>query len=419
MSWDNDDLQDLIANSQRNQIRQGQDAQLREAKRQSELAELARKRAAVKEIEDNLEKLRQQAKKGDLDAMESLIRSLSDYKDYQERSFWILKASKLGSVFASNYLIVQELLGNEQSQEVERLVKIAAKTDIYQDTSFAIGLGALHNLLNGQFDKAMKGFREVVERKDLPHFSYFLGYILKLRGDEECEKYPNRFDDSSLQYDSPYKIWELYYYSDLMRTRAEKRIENGSSQFEDYSILAFGPVSEEVLEFGKESRDFLSKAVLLGYPGWPRQDVLHYYLTVQDYVQALSWMEICLESEPSPNFWNINAINNLIYGYLIPQKQWEKIEHYVTTAIEQDVPDQTTNAICNGAIALYMQGKVIDSIDRFEMALKREDGFAESEASWWLGQIHKRQGNRDLYKEFKTRSKKAGGYKLTAAWSPF
>jgi hypothetical protein len=412
MSWDNDDMQDLIAASQRHQIRQGQDEQMREAKKQEERRELARIRDSIKEREDNIEKVRKQAEKGDLDAMESLIRSLFMPSDSQEQLFWIAKASKLGSVYASNKLIFLDLLPNNEFQEIERLVKLAAKTDIYQETSFAIGLGALASLANGKFDQAKKSLQQVVERKDLPHFSYFLGYVLKLQGDAEHTEYPGRYDESSLRGDSPYRLRELDY-TGLIRKNAELRVQKGGSQFEDYSILAFGSTSE------REARDYLAQAVKLGYPAWSREEVTYYYLRLEDYEQAMIWINICLESDTPNHLANINAINTLIFGFLIPEKQWDDIERFVNIAIEQNVPDQTTNAISNGAQALYLQGKVTESIEQFNVALNREDRFNESEASWWLSEIYKKQGNKGLYKEFKTRSKKAGGYKLKAAWNPF
>jgi hypothetical protein len=412
MSWDNDDMQDLIAASQRHQIRQGQDEQMREAEKQEERQELARIRDSIKEREDNIEKVRKQAEKGDLDAMDSLIRSLFMPSDEQEQLFWIAKASKLGSVYASNKLIFLDLLPNNEFQEIERLVKLAAKTDIYQETSFAIGLGALASLVNGKFDQAKKSLQEVVERKDLPHFSYFLGYVLKLKGDAEHSEYPGRYDESSLRGDSPYRLRELDY-TGLIRKNAEQRVQKGSTQFEDYSILAFDSTSET------EARDYLAQAVRLGYPAWSREEVAYYYLRLKDYEQAMIWINICLESDTPNHLANINAMNTLIFGFLIPEKQWGEIERFVNIAIEQNVPDQTTNAISNGAQALYLQGKVTESIEQFNVALNREDHFNESEASWWLSEIYKKQGNKDLYKEFKTRSKKAGGYKLKAAWNPF
>jgi hypothetical protein len=326
--------------------------------------------------------------------------------------FWIAKASKLGSVYASNKLIFLDLLPNNEFQEIERLVKLAAKTDIYQETSFAIGLGALASLANGKFDQAKKSLQQVVERKDLPHFSYFLGYVLKLQGDAEHTEYPGRYDESSLRGDSPYRLRELDY-TGLIRKNAELRVQKGGSQFEDYSILAFGSTSE------REARDYLAQAVKLGYPAWSREEVTYYYLRLEDYEQAMIWINICLESDTPNHLANINAINTLIFGFLIPEKQWDDIERFVNIAIEQNVPDQTTNAISNGAQALYLQGKVTESIEQFNVALNREDRFNESEASWWLSEIYKKQGNKGLYKEFKTRSKKAGGYKLKAAWNPF
>jgi len=414
MSWDNDDMQNLIANAQRHQIRQAQDEQILEAKKQAERAELARIRDSIKEREEKIEVIRKQAEKGDLDSMDSLIRSLFMPSDEQEQMFWISKASKLGSVYASNKLILLDLLPNEKFQDIEKLVKLAAKTDLYQETSFALGLGALANLANGKIEQAKQGFQEVVDRKDLPHFSYFLGYILKLQGDERQSSYPNRFDESSLRINSPYEISEFDFMG-LIQKNAQERVAQGSSQFEDYIIVAyvaFAAGSE------REGKDYFAQAVDLGFP-WSMLSVAYDYLSIDEPEKAMTWIDKFLDSKTPLSFDDVNTINSLIYGFLIPEKQWGKIEHFVQMAIEQNAPDQTTNAISNGAIALYLQGKVNESIERFEMALSREDKFAESEASWWLSQIYKDQGNKELYKEFKSRSKKAGGYKIKAPWSPF
>ena len=113
---------------------------------------------------------------------------------------------------------------------------------------------------------------------------------------------------------------------------------------------------------------------------------------------------------------NVCAINDLIFDQLIPNKEWGAIRDYVEKARSQDTLGQTTNAISNGSIALYLEGKVDEAIAGFTEALEREDKFAEDEANWWLAKIYSERGEDKLAKAHSKLSEAAGGY-TPPAWA--
>ena len=106
----------------------------------------------------------------------------------------------------------------------------------------------------------------------------------------------------------------------------------------------------------------------------------------------------------------VNEINNYIYGYLIPTKSWVEIDLLVKLAASKNVHQQSTNAISNGAVALYLQGRMDEAKEQFQLALDRPDQFAESEASWFLSRIYEETGDEKLAKEYAERCENAGGY---------
>ena len=76
----------------------------------------------------------------------------------------------------------------------------------------------------------------------------------------------------------------------------------------------------------------------------------------------------------------------------------------------KDVHQQTTNAISNGAVALYMQERLEEAEQQFLLALDRPDEYAEREASWFLSRIYEEAGEKKLAKEYAKRCANAGGY---------
>ena len=106
----------------------------------------------------------------------------------------------------------------------------------------------------------------------------------------------------------------------------------------------------------------------------------------------------------------VNEINTYIFSYLIPSKSWEEIDALVKLAISKNVYQQTTNAISNGGVALYVQGKKEEALEQFTIALERPDQFAESEASWFIARIYEELGDKEQSEFFAQRCEDAGGY---------
>jgi tetratricopeptide (TPR) repeat protein len=119
---------------------------------------------------------------------------------------------------------------------------------------------------------------------------------------------------------------------------------------------------------------------------------------------ALKYLELAAECG------NVAAMNSFIWDQLIPKKNWDAIRGFVERAKNQDTLGQTTNAISNGSIALYLEGKVDEAIAGFTEALEREDKFAEPEANWWLAKIYLERGEDKLAKAHSKLSEAAGGY---------
>jgi hypothetical protein len=128
------------------------------------------------------------------------------------------------------------------------------------------------------------------------------------------------------------------------------------------------------------------------------------------YVSAPQQAQEFPEYMRDPNFIFVNAINSYIFSYLIPTKNWREIEVLVQIAVSKHVFQQTTNAISNGAIALYLEGRMQDAIAAFNLALNRPDKFAEAEASWFLARIYSEAKDSKKSKEFAKRCDAAGGY---------
>jgi hypothetical protein len=106
----------------------------------------------------------------------------------------------------------------------------------------------------------------------------------------------------------------------------------------------------------------------------------------------------------------VSEINTYIFSYLIPTKNWVEIDALVKLAISKNVHQQTTNAISNGGVALYVQGKKEEALEQFMLALERPDQFAEGEASWFIARIYEDLGDKKQSKAFSKRCEDAGGY---------
>ena len=105
-----------------------------------------------------------------------------------------------------------------------------------------------------------------------------------------------------------------------------------------------------------------------------------------------------------------NCINSLVFSHLLNSEFYYMIDRLLEAAYLMDVEFQSTNALSNWGIALYKRGNIDEAIDKFKLALSREDRYAENEASWWLSKIYGELGENQLALEFKRRCDLAGGY---------
>ena len=151
---------------------------------------------------------------------------------------------------------------------------------------------------------------------------------------------------------------------------------------------------------------WLLRAAELGHVAAMETVGTHYLHNTSDLEQATQWLTKASENG------NASAANTLIYGILIPQKSWDSIPKYVEAAVATNTPGQSTNALCNGAIAKYLQGEVEAAIDGFKLALEREDHFADSEASWWLAMIFNELGDDENKKKYVSICLESGGYRV-------
>ena len=108
-----------------------------------------------------------------------------------------------------------------------------------------------------------------------------------------------------------------------------------------------------------------------------------------------------------------SAANTLIFSILIPAQEWDLIEHYVNLAVASNTEDESTNALSNGAIAKYLQGKTEESIECFKEVLQREDHFADSEASWWLAMIYNELGDDVNERKYVSICLESGGFRVS------
>jgi hypothetical protein len=107
------------------------------------------------------------------------------------------------------------------------------------------------------------------------------------------------------------------------------------------------------------------------------------------------------------------SINDAIYYFLIPRKQWGGVAFYAQIAIALDVPNQSTNARSNWGIANFIEGDYEKAKLLLHAALEREDKFAEDEASYYLSVIYEKEGDKRQSEIYRQRCELAGGYTPT------
>jgi hypothetical protein len=103
-------------------------------------------------------------------------------------------------------------------------------------------------------------------------------------------------------------------------------------------------------------------------------------------------------------------INTLVYSTLISNEEWFMIDRFLDASVRMDVLNESTNSLSNWGIAKYKQGLLDEAIEKFELALSREDKYADAEASFYLAKIYSEQGNAKKSLKYEELCALAGGY---------
>lgn len=107
----------------------------------------------------------------------------------------------------------------------------------------------------------------------------------------------------------------------------------------------------------------------------------------------------------------VNAINSLIYGHMLNSDFKYMVDRLLEAGYLMDVVGQSTNSLSNWGIVKYLRGDIDDAVQTFEMALDRQDNFAEAEASYYLARIWEERGNLAKSQLHRKRCEAAGGYR--------
>jgi len=106
-----------------------------------------------------------------------------------------------------------------------------------------------------------------------------------------------------------------------------------------------------------------------------------------------------------------SAINTLVFSEISPDPEFvPQLEEMLDAAVRLDVINESTNALSNWGILMFNLGRLDEAILKFNEALRREDQYAEAEASHYLAKIYERNGNQQLAQEYEARCARAGGY---------
>ena len=161
-----------------------------------------------------------------------------------------------------------------------------------------------------------------------------------------------------------------------------------------------------------------------GYSRWvPTPEVFEMLMQTRNFYSELQQSTKSPESHELDFAWITDegvgnaevaaAINDAIYYFLIPRKQWGGVEFYAQIAIALEVPNQSTNARCNWGIANFIEGDYEKAKMLFHSALEREDKFSEDEASYYLSVIYEKEGDKKQSEIYRQRCELAGGYTPT------
>ena len=416
MTWNSDNWQEQLETAQRFDSLRRQQEQLEETKNQTEAIrdlERAQYQASLRADRESrkreIAEIRVKAEANDPTALDRLFTLLQESGETAEALFWAAKAAKLGNIRAIN-LLLRDHLKNKNFEPIEDLVKLAKKTDVYRETSYAIMLGGVHKYMIGELAASESLFRKVLERKDLTYTPIeFMKWITAAQGDEkEAEQFEELLKKRSGADDS--YVFDWFQAQLALYAVTKERIAKNKATAADFYMSAI-----EIVGLGSEGdwslyEEYMGKSASMGNAVAAKRLARYYYVN-EKLKESLSVSQKFSNRDQDWALAWVSTANTYIFSTLIPQHKFDEVAQYVAHAKKLDVENQTTNAIGNGAIALYFLGKTEEAISEFKLALDRKDKFSEAEASWWLKEIYEKIGDKESAEKYGARCKKAGGYK--------
>lgn len=103
------------------------------------------------------------------------------------------------------------------------------------------------------------------------------------------------------------------------------------------------------------------------------------------------------------------AINDLCFGYLMSENDWEAASILLNIAIDLDVPNQSTNALANLGQVQFAMGDSEGAKETLQKALDRPDKYSEGEACYHLGLIFSEEGDEVSARSYLERGAQAEG----------
>lgn len=119
----------------------------------------------------------------------------------------------------------------------------------------------------------------------------------------------------------------------------------------------------------------------------------------------------------------VHLINTYLYSALVPDLRRNpdalgRVEELANQAIEMEMKDQSTNAMCNLGTAYYVVGNLERAEETLLQVLEREDNFSEAEACHVLALIYDQMGDRDKAATYTSRGSAAGGFEAPSWLQP-
>jgi hypothetical protein len=104
------------------------------------------------------------------------------------------------------------------------------------------------------------------------------------------------------------------------------------------------------------------------------------------------------------------CVNSLVFRWLLREQNWQLAESILEGAYLMKMGRESINALSNWGISLFLQGRLDDAKEKFELVLQSGDVHAESEACYYLAEIFVVQDDEVLAGKYRVKCAESGGY---------